>query len=170
MKLLQRSALGPAPTWEGAYWILRMIRRAVSLSGRTGQTREEEMDEEEDRGDVRQMKDESTLTSFQSSRRGCTFPWRGRFWPQSRRHKPENKTWADVTTNSGNSCLSPRWGYMEEVYLPLVIWSRLQGDWAWQVVGNLESQQKTFVTYDVNLCAFTHKIKLLFRDCIQTTQ
>lgn len=42
MKLLQISALGPAPTWDGANWILRMTRRAVSLSGpRRG--KEEEM-------------------------------------------------------------------------------------------------------------------------------
>ena len=48
MKLLQISALGPAPTSEGAYWILRMIRRAVSLSDGKGGREEEETGEEEE--------------------------------------------------------------------------------------------------------------------------
>ena len=36
MKLLQMSALGPAAALSGANWILRMIRRQVSLAGGGG--------------------------------------------------------------------------------------------------------------------------------------
>lgn len=60
MKLLQISALGPAPTWEGAYWILRMTRRAVSLSDRMRHGGER-------RGGWRRIKDRAGKKSVQQN-------------------------------------------------------------------------------------------------------